>query len=177
MWFNPIPYELSETADSNSWQFLPDSVTGLPVGDHPGSFGFVRKNHLHEGIDLYCPEGTPVRAVEDGVVVAVEKFTGASATPSSPWWHDTEAALVEGNSGVVLYGEITCIRQVGDVVKAGQLLGYVIQVLKKDKGRPMSMLHLELHTTGTICSQEWTIEGGKPNTLIDPTSHLLPLCG
>ncbi len=147
---------------------------GLPVGSHPGAFGVKRKNHIHEGIDLYVPEGTPVRAVEDGIVVALEKFTGTEATPPSPWWMDTEALLVEGASGVVVYGEITSIREPGYEVKAGDLLGYVIQVLKKDKGRPMSMLHLELHEHGTRQTSEWLDE--KPASLLDPTPHfLLPL--
>lgn len=167
---------LVPTSDSNSWKNCYDGVVGVPTGQHLGAFGRVRKYHVHEGIDLYCPEGSTVRAVEDGLVVAVEKFTGPSANPPSPWWMDTEAILIEGMSGTVLYGEVTSIREVGDLVKAGDLLGFVIQVLTVDKGRPMSMLHLELHESGTTESVEWSVGDPQPCSLKDPTPYLLSLC-
>ncbi len=173
-WLNPTKYDLIPTDDSESFFYMPEDTTGVPLVPHPGSFGAVRKNHIHEGVDLYLPEGSPIRAVEDGIVVAVIKFTGAEADPPSPWWHDTEAVMVEGASGVVLYGEITCVREVGDLVKAGALLGYVIQVLKCDKDRPMSMLHMELHRPGTIDAFEWLDD--RPPSLLDPTPYLLKIC-
>lgn len=179
-WKSPLPLRLVPETDSMGFLSREDGTTGLPVGDaHPGAFGYVRTNHVHEGIDLYCPEGTPVHAVEDGVVVAVIAFTGPSAVPPSPWWHDTQAILVEGESGVVVYGEVgigTGIRE-GVRVGAGEILGHVRQVLVKDKGRPMSMLHLELHEHGTRDAFEWTIENGRPETLIDPTVRLLGAAG
>lgn len=154
-------------------EFLPGE-SGVPIGDqHPGAFGFKRKNHTHEGVDLYCPEGTPVAAVEDGIVVAVINFTGPSATPPSPWWNDTWALLVEGDTGVVVYGEITLAHGYwpGDPIGAGDIIGHVKQVLTVDKGRPMSMLHLELHKPGTTDAYEWLDE--RPPSLLDPTGHLL----
>jgi hypothetical protein len=153
---------------------MPEGTTGIPVGDeHPGAFGYVRRNHVHEGVDLYCEDGTVVRAVEDGTIVAIIPFTGGHATPPSPWWRDTWAVLVEGSSGVVVYGEITPYGQIGDTVLAGWTVGHVAQVLTKDKGRPMSMLHLELHDHGTRDAYEWTEESGRPASLLDPTPHLL----
>ena len=148
--------------------------TGVPVGpDHPGAFGFKRKHHTHEGIDLYCPENTPVAAVEFSVVVALVPFTGAHATPPSPWWHNTWAVLLEGESGVVVYGEIkpSRIYHPGDIIQAGEIIGHVTPVLIEDKGRPMSMLHLELHKPGTKEAVDWT--DVRPATLLDPTAHLL----
>ena len=172
MWLNPIPsFKLIGTMDGLSYLGFEDDETGIPLALHPGAFGVRRKHHTHEGVDLYCPEGTAVRAVEDGLVVALEKFTGEHATPPSPWWNDTEGLLIEGMSGVVVYGEITSIREPGDLVKAGDLLGYVIEVLKEDKGRPTSMLHLELHRTGTRATVEWT--GEHPASLLNPSTHLL----
>lgn len=150
---------------------MKDGETALPLGDHPGAFGVVRKHHCHEGIDLYCADGIPVYAVEDGTVVAVIPFTGARA--GMDWWEDTDAVLVEGASGVVVYGEITPACAMGDILRAGDLIGHVKRVLKIDKGRPMSMLHLELHTHGTRQAPEWPVGTEKPETLRDPTDFLL----
>lgn len=176
MWQNPLPtMSLHQSQGSEDFKTFEEGHTGIPIGpEHPGSFGFKRANHTHEGIDLYCPEGTTVRAVEAGTVVAVINFTGPSATPPSPWWNNTQAILVEGETGVVVYGEIMTQLEVGDVLAAGSLIGHVVQVLTKDKGRPMSMLHLELHEHGTRDAYEWLDE--RPPSLLDPTSHLLGLC-
>lgn len=175
-WHRPIPLRLVADADGDGFRHHPDGTTGIPVGDaHPGAFGFVRANHVHEGVDLYCPEGTPVHAVEDGIVVAIIPFTGPSAEPPSPWWHDTIAVLVEGGSGVVVYGEIgigTGV-EVGTRLKAGEPFAHVVRVLRQDKGRPTTMLHLELHVPGTRDAFEWTQDGGRPASLLDPTERLL----
>lgn len=171
-WYVPLRLHLVPTPDSESFRAIPRGATGLPLPPHPGSFGFVRKNHVHEGIDLYCAPGTDVHAVESGVVVARINFTGPKA--GSPWWHDTEALLVEGASGVVVYGEIDAgAMKVGDRVAAGEVLGQVIPVLTKDKGRPLTMLHLELHEAGTRDAFEWRVGEAKPASLRDPTALLL----
>ena len=165
---------LHPSQGSEDFKTFEEGHTGVPYGaEHPGAFGFKRANHTHEGIDLYCPEGTPVAAVEHGIVVALIPFTGAHAEPPSPWWNNTWALLVEGDSGVVVYGEITASHEYwpGDHVKAGDIIGHVTQVLTKDKGRPMSMLHLELHVPGTKDAYEWLDE--RPPSLLDPTEHLL----
>jgi murein DD-endopeptidase MepM/ murein hydrolase activator NlpD len=172
-WKNPLPYQLVPSSNSDDFQVLGCKV-GIPTGNtHPGAFAFKRANHIHEGVDLYCFEGSPVSAVEDGVVVGVQWFTGEKANPPSPWWHNTQAVLVEGSSGVVVYGEILTARTVGQEVKAGDLMGVVKKVLKINKGRPMSMLHLELHQHGTRDTFEWLDE--RPASLLDPTAFLLEL--
>ena len=170
-WHPPINLNLVPSDDSLSFQGMKDGETALPLPPHPGAFGVERAHHLHEGVDLYCAEGTPVQAVEAGTVVAIIPFTGPKA--GSDWWHDTEAVLVEGASGVVLYGEISPNgKQLGDAVQRGETLGQVKQVLKTDKGRPMSMLHLEFHAAGTRDAFEWTKASGKPPSLRDPTPYL-----
>lgn len=171
MWSSPIKLRLIPTTDSYSFQAIPSGWTGLPILPHPGAFGFVRKHHSHEGVDLYCPEGTPVFAVETGRVTRVMDFTGAAV--NSPWWHDTKAVAVHGNTGIVIYGEIDIANNIteGKTVYRGDLIGYVKQVLRKDKGRPMSMLHLELHDPDYPLETEWVDR--KPQGLRDPTPHLM----
>lgn len=171
-WQNPLPLRLVHSVDSDSFRDMAQDETALPFPPHVGAFGVMRKNHVHEGVDLYCPEGTPVNAVEDGVVVLRQNFTGPKA--NSPWWHDTEALLVEGESGVIVYGEIAPRENmhVGTRVKRGEEIGTVVRVLTEDKGRPMSMLHLELHARGTRDTYEWPVQGPRPPSLIDPTPFL-----
>jgi len=177
VWLSPLPeLQLVPTTDSESFRYFYDGATGIPHGTtHPGAFGFQRKNHIHEGVDLYCEDGTSVHAVESGIVTAIEPFTGPSANPPSPWWHDTYSVMIEGNSGAILYGEIYVAVgiEVGHEVQAGDWLGEVVQVLKTDKGRPMSMLHMELHVPGTIEAKEWV--DTRPETLLDPTPFLLEI--
>ncbi len=173
-WRSPLPLQLVPTSDSESFRSMPPGFTGLPVGEHPGAFSVRRRHHIHEGVDLYCPEGTPVSAVEEGVVLAVMPFTGPRA--GLPWWLDTDVVLVEGPSGVVAYGELIPQVRVGAKVCAGELIGHVTRVLRNDKGRPTSMLHLELHSRGASRCSDWSLDSPRPHTLRDPTPHLLRCC-
>ena len=112
-------------------------------------WGAVRKFDNHTGVDLFCDPGTPVYAIEDGEVVKVDWFTGAVI--DMPWWEETQAVAVEGKSGVWNYAEITPNEpyiKVGKKIRQGDIIGYVKTVLKKDKGLPMTMLHLELYEHG-----------------------------
>lgn len=136
-------------------------------------FGSVRKYDVHTGQDLYCEPGTTVVACEDGVVTAIEFFTGPRA--ESPWWHETHAVLVEGTSGTILYGELTpaATLVVGNAITRGQEIGRVATVLTEDKGRPMTMLHMELYTHNHEGGMWWKLGEDQPATLLDPTPHLL----
>ena len=111
-------------------------------------WGAQRRFDIHTGVDLFCPEGEPVYAVEDGEVTTVCYFTGPEV--DMPWWNTTMAVAVEGYNGVILYGEIEPANGItpGSSVKEGDLIGHVIQVLKKDKGKPRTMLHIELYESG-----------------------------
>lgn len=145
----PIPKIPLITGDSDSFKSVNYHIyTEIPVGAHVGAYGAVRAFHTHEGVDLYCPEGTPVYAMEDGVVVHTEWFTGPMA--GFDCWNDTQAVMIEGASGVINYGEILFVDGIAEGAKImqGELLGHVRTVLKKDKGRPMSMLHVELYEKG-----------------------------
>ncbi len=135
-----------------------------------GQFGAVRKYDIHTGVDLYCDPGTEVLALEDGVVVAIEDFTGPSA--GSPWWNDTKAVLVEGTTGVICYGEIEPSVDINTLIIAGSVVGKVLTVLKTDKGLPMTMLHLELHKARTTRTSIWPLNEEKPESLLDITPFL-----
>lgn len=171
-WHKPLSKTFKLVQSDQEAQALSAQEVGIPLGSHPGSFAFVRKHHIHEGVDLYCRIGTPVLAVEAGVVVAVEPFTGPIA--GSPWWLPTKCVMVEGLTGVVVYGEIDPLQAIesGMRVKRGAQLGTVVRVIKRDKGRPLSMLHLELHYQGARSAPEWTSITGRPTTLRDPTPYL-----
>lgn len=162
------------TENSESFLHVNRSTTvEIPVRKHCGSFGFKRKHHIHEGIDLYVNPGEPVYSIEDGIVIGVENFTGIEAVPPSPWWNSTKAALVRGCSGVIVYGEISTSLEPGSTINAGDLVGHVIPVLKRDKGRPTSMLHVELHCSGSTVTHPWEIDGNKPSGLLDPTPLII----
>jgi hypothetical protein len=140
---------------------------------HAGAFGAARRFDVHTGVDLYCGDGQIVVAVEAGVVVGIEVFTGPNA--GSPWWHETHAVLVEGESGVVLYGEIEphAGLVMGARLDSGEPIGRVVRVLRKDKGTPTTMLHLELYAPGTRASSWWRLDEPRPEALRDPTERLL----
>lgn len=156
MWLNPIPfYQLIVTSESNSYLDFPYDATGIPIQPHVGSYGIQRKFDIHTGIDLYCPENTSVHAVESGTVIDVGIFTGESV--NSPWWLETSYITIEGPSGIVLYGEVDPLVKISDNIQAGQKIATIKRVLRNDKGRPTSMLHLELF---------------QNNINVDPTPYL-----
>lgn len=156
------------------WKFplMQGEARGIPIYPHPGAYGYPRKGSKHTGIDLYTTNGALVRPVEDGVVVCVEHFTGE--WDNSPWWNNTDCILVEGNSGVVCYGEITTNLKVGDKVNCGYPIANVVQVIKDGREHPeipghsKSMLHLELYPHGIRHPSE-----GFEGHLRDPTPFIL----
>lgn len=147
-----------------------DSI--IPESPHPGGFGVKRKFHIHEGVDLYCSENTPIIAMEDGIILDIFPFTGKFS--GSPWWEETHCVMISGKSNVINYGEIRPVNSLhpGMKISKRSIIGYVKKVLKKDKGKPMSMLHLELYERGVKEPVEWKIGQRKPDFLLDPTSML-----
>ena len=144
------------------------------ISSYQGDFGAIRKHDMHTGLDVYCEPGQFVVAVEDGNIISIENFTGENANPPSPWWNDTKAILIEGKSGVVVYGEIKPLDsiKIGDKIKAGKIIGKVITVLKKDKGTPMTMLHIELYKPGTKETVIWNLGEPQPDSLLNPLEYL-----
>lgn len=156
--------------------FLPNYQTNteIPLLPHPGAFSCVRRHHQHEGVDLYAQEGDAVLAIEPGKVIKIFPFTGEHI--NTPWWNNTWAIMIESQSGVLNYGEIIPMKNLkeGDLIQAGEVIGHIRTVLTKDKGRPMSMLHLELYRTGTQeALSSWNLDTPQPFSLCDPTELLI----
>ncbi len=153
----------------SSWPWPIKHPPGWPP--EAGQFAAVRKFDVHTGVDLYCPEGTEVIACEECEVINIEDFTGPDA--GSPWWHDTKAVLVKGSSGIICYGEVAPLVRVGDRVQAQDVVGTVKRVLKRDKGLPTSMLHIELYEPeGFTETVVWPLGKKKPAGLLDPSPRL-----
>jgi murein DD-endopeptidase MepM/ murein hydrolase activator NlpD len=176
-WMFPINNRVVGVSwDSMSFQNINTTYeVEIPCGNHVGAFGTERRHDVHKGVDLYCPVGTEVFTVEVGKVVDIRWFTGEKANPEWHFWHNTMAISVEGESGVVVYGEIMVSEdiKVGDILEQGEKIGSVIRVLKKDKGRPTSMLHFALHQHGVLSNGRWDIDKPQPTGLIDPTNRLI----
>lgn len=177
MWRPPLNKKfIGVTNDSMSFQRIDmTNEIEIPVGQHVGAFGSVRKFDVHKGIDLYAKDGEEVFAVEDGIVTNIRPFTGEKC--ESPWWNNTDALSISGWSGNVVYGEIEIdsSMKLGKEVKAGEKIGVIRTVLKKDKGRPMSMLHLAVHKHGIQTNGCWEIGDTQPVGLIDPSIFLTSL--
>lgn len=139
----------------------------LPELNGVGDFAFRRSFYYHPGVDLYCELHQEIQAIEDGVVVKIDHFTGTDATPSSPWWNDTWSILVEGASGVIGYCELKPFVKEGDLIKEGDIIASIIPVLKKDKGNGTTMLHLEHYTPGTTDHVTWVLDTKKPSELLN----------
>lgn len=145
-------------------------IPSIPPIGHVGDFASRRSFYHHPGIDLYCSDGQEIIAMEDGVVVNFDNFTGPNSTPPSPWWNETFAVLIEGASGVIGYCELKIINslKIGDIIKAGDPIGHIIPVLKKDKGNGTTMLHLEYYIHGTRDHVTWELDTDMPKELINP---------
>lgn len=134
----------------------------------PGSFGAIRKHDIHTGIDFYCDLHDEVYAIQDGVVVSIQAFTGVNA--DCAWWNDTDCVIVKCDDGnYILYGEITSLVNENQKIKKGDIIGKVITVLKHDKGLPMNMLHLEYYNKNfDLNPVVWELNEEQPNTLLNP---------
>lgn len=175
----PLDKSVRITHDAQSYRALNlHEQTEIPMGLHPGAFAVKRMHHVHEGVDLYGLEGDSVVAIEEGEVVAMGPFTGPDA--GSPWWFATDFLMVESAGHVLCYGEIRVESKlaVGQRVRAGQVLGHLAMVLRNDKGRPRSMLHLERYAPGARQSCGlWALAAPRPRGLLDPTPVLLHAAG
>ena len=173
--------KIKERIDKQFENVFPlSNFNGIPVKNHQGAFLAKRKYAPHTGVDLYTSNGEYVQAMNDGVVVSIEDFTGKG--DNSPWWNDTKCVLIKHWFGVVCYGEIDVgLLFEGEKVTKGQTIGTVKQVLKKGKERPdiaghsLSMLHIELYPENVKRASK-SYEQDK-DILLDPTDILKRACG
>lgn len=161
----------------------------LPRAGEQGSFWEDRGNSRHTGVDIYAPEGSPVIAVADGIVLQVTEFT----TPNLlPYYNQTHSILIKHFDGAILhYAHLGNVRvSPGEIVSAGDEIGALGAVLNfecVDRTAPRhirnlkraehsSILHLEmydrvpefcLHTIGGNALNKIT-----PDGLLDPTDYL-----
>jgi len=167
------------TIDQYSWMIRDFSKeTEIPVSkNHPASFLYQRKNHQHEGIDLYCENGQEVIAMVSGIITNIIPFTGEIA--GYPWWSNTYGVVIEDEEGVWIYGELQPLNdlKIGKYIEEGSTIGHIIPVLKNKKNnRPIHMLHLERYQKG-IKNSIGILELGKnkPDFLLDPIPFLLKI--
>lgn len=59
------------TSDDYSFNKLNQFEVEIPIGNHPDSFGYKRKCHTHEGIDLYCQDNDEVISLTDGKIIGL----------------------------------------------------------------------------------------------------------
>ena len=110
----------------------------VPKISYKGGNGFgasrdkVRKGLRHAANDLAAPPGTPVLAMDQGVVLR----------GPYPFYSGTYALEIQHPQFIARYGEIAKVAEVkvGDTVKEGQVIAYVGDQPGQD------MLHLEFFT-------------------------------
>lgn len=155
-----------------------------------GFFWEDRGDRYHCGLDFYAPFKSHVFAIESGQIVSIHPFTSPRMIP---YWNDTIALVLEGESGYLYkYAELDSVDvNISDHVKAGDILGRVGRVLKKeniDKTSPVyiqqlihsnhaSMLHFEVYrhrpfVLDSYCGGNLFSES-KPENLCDPAAVCL----
>ena len=128
-----------------------------------GSFGASRDggSRRHQGIDLYAPFEAPVVALEDGVVTAVQGWSGSG---TKGLWVDHPEAGFTALYGAVKPGSYPAV---GTKVKRGE---QIATIGKYPKGS--TMLHIEAWALGTVKPRPTWKSGDPPASNIDITSYL-----
>ena len=148
----------------------------IPQADyHYGGIAFgaqtqKRGTRRHAACDLMAPPGTPVYAVERGMVLEV---------PKKPFYQNVYTVVIRHNNFIIRYTEVDENRlvAVGEEVYEGQQIG---TVGKNNKER--GMLHLEMYrgtASGSLSqptNQTYLYVDGvnyeRRKDLIDPTPYL-----
>lgn len=116
----PLPIQkLTELKSRSLSPILPIPVQGVERYNLTDTWGVARSHgRTHEGIDIIAPRGTPVTSTTDGIVASLKpnKLGGTViwiVGPAGAWHY--YAHLNKHERGL----------HVGQVVKAGQKIGYV----------------------------------------------------
>ncbi|MBP6904803.1 MAG: peptidoglycan DD-metalloendopeptidase family protein [Candidatus Pacebacteria bacterium] len=124
-----------EDLDSQPVTELPIPVLfGVALKNLTENFGDPRAGHSHEGLDIMAPEGTPIVSPTDAVVVRTGVWQGAGNFV-------TTAAPGDETFTYMHLSEIADIK-VGDVLKPGDIVGYVGHTGNAIASAPH--LHLEI---------------------------------
>lgn len=84
-----------------------------------GEYGEPRSTHVHNGIDIAVPVGTPIKAIADGIVVVAGPSGGYG------YWVGISHGLVNGNKVSSEYGHLSkWVVGIGQKVKQGQIIAY-----------------------------------------------------
>lgn len=122
------PGENSGNVNQNGWTFPTTAGAGIssPFGPRGGVY--------HTGIDLAVPSGSPFYATRDGTVrtreVDIFTFNGGNWCPVAPSESRIQKDIfmthnVDGVEYSSVYAHLSrFVKQTGDVVKAGDLIGY-----------------------------------------------------
>lgn len=116
-------------------------VQGVAASRLRDSWGNARSGgRAHQGIDIFAPRGTPVLAATDGMVTRV----GVNALGGQVVWVVGPARQMHYYAHLDRYGDV----RAGDLVKAGDVLGYV-GTTGNARGTPPH-LHYGIYAGGAI---------------------------
>lgn len=194
-WYNPIDW--SNYIQQNSAEFydydcegdwdikLPKWPIFMPQYNETGSFGAIRDDKIHTGVDLYCSDSSCVHPVEPGEIVDIGMFTNDSV--ATPWFNNTQYVMIKGNSGYVLYGgiEVDSDLEIGDYIDgdgcrclSDMCFGTVKSIFKdknqqtKIRNYSSSRLHIELYKKQPKNPITWLLNTPRDNNLLDPTPYI-----
>ncbi len=172
------------TALSHTWFRRPIALADQPYIDQTYRFGSTMGGNFqaHQGVEFNNPDGTPVHAIGDGVVVYAGKAEAGANTVAIR--HDRRLSLTPGRGpGVnpdsqyvfsVYYHNSKLLVKTGDRVKAGDVISLV-----GNTGRATNdHLHLEVHVAPTTDSEKIVDpEVRYPPFNVNPELWIEPLPG
>lgn len=126
-------------------------VLPLPLDKFPGwpvrSFGVQRSSsHVHQGVDLYAPKGTPILAISDGVAVQVRTSLGPSNGKKTGAGRNVVIQHPGGIWSWYMHLDTVKIKE-GQTVKAGQQIGTLGNSMFSDiVMKSPAHLHFEIMT-------------------------------
>lgn len=205
--YHSEPDSLSSDAYLPKWaQGFTMPIGGASVPDAENLLPNARRmyrNGTHEGIDIFSDYGTPVMAAKDGHVLYISGYETVSSTfrshllkisrmlPETPLeilrvLHGRqvilEHGLIDGGWLVTVYSHLSEVDEglaVGDLVKKGEILGYVGNSGTDSEGAENgSHLHFEVRVNGHYLGEGMTPkEAGKLyRTILGDGSSPLDAC-